>query len=159
MTLIEKLNTRNLVKLGHHNESEEAGQTFVETVFMLAFLLMLVFFISEVAVLWFVENSLNNAARVGARFAAVQPDLEDNIAVVQTKVSDIIQDNLDRSDAIIGITLTGDIVRVEVSVPFSTFFLNPLLGSTGGHARWNEIEQEWEDITTLTAIASMRYEL
>lgn len=129
------------------------GQTFVETMFWLAFLFMLVFFVSEVSGLWFVNNSLNNAARLGARFAAVQPNLmqPQNINKVKAKVAD----TLGRDDAVVFVTISGDTVTVKVTAPFSTFLLTPFLGSS---ERWNEVEKRWVAITELSSEASMRYE-
>ncbi|MBI5560337.1 MAG: pilus assembly protein [Deltaproteobacteria bacterium] len=54
---------------------KESGQTLIETVFVLFILLLLILGIAEFARAWYVKNSLNNAARVGARAGAVTPGL------------------------------------------------------------------------------------
>jgi Flp pilus assembly protein TadG len=53
-------------------KDKEIGQTLIETVFVLALLLILIFGIAEFARAWYLKNSLNNASRVGARVAIVQ---------------------------------------------------------------------------------------
>src|SRR3990167_8693987 len=55
--------------------NKELGQTLIETVFVLALLLLLILGIAEFSRAWYVKNSLNNAARVGARVGAVTPGL------------------------------------------------------------------------------------
>jgi hypothetical protein len=57
------------------DKSKHGGQTVIETVLMLFFLLVLFFLIAEFARAWYLKNSLNNAARVGVRVAVVTPDL------------------------------------------------------------------------------------
>jgi len=52
-----------------------AGQTVIETVLMLLFLLMIFFLIAEFARAWYLKNSLNNAVRVAVRAAIVDSDL------------------------------------------------------------------------------------
>jgi len=55
--------------------NKELGQTLIETVFVLALLLLLILGIAEFARAWYVKNSINNAARIGARVGVVTPDL------------------------------------------------------------------------------------
>lgn len=51
------------------------GQTVIETVMMLLLLLLVFFTIVEFSRAWYLKNSLNNAARVGVRVAALDPAL------------------------------------------------------------------------------------
>jgi hypothetical protein len=57
------------------DRNKHGGQTVIETILMLFFLLVLFFLIAEFARAWYLKNSLNNAARVGVRVAVVTPDL------------------------------------------------------------------------------------
>ena len=50
---------------------KQKGQTLIETAFILMLLLLIVFGITELSRAWFTKNSLKNAARQGARVAAV----------------------------------------------------------------------------------------
>ena len=52
-----------------------SGQTIIESVFMVIFLLILFFLIAEFARAWYLKNSLNNAVRVAVRAAVVRQDL------------------------------------------------------------------------------------
>jgi hypothetical protein len=49
------------------------GQTLVETAFVLIILLLIVLGITEFARAWYIKSSMKNAARQGARVAAVTP--------------------------------------------------------------------------------------
>jgi Flp pilus assembly protein TadG len=51
--------------------NSKKGQTVIETIAMLLVLLTILFMIAEFARAWYLKNSLNNAARVGARVAVV----------------------------------------------------------------------------------------
>jgi hypothetical protein len=53
--------------------NRQQGQTLIETALILLILLIIVLGITEFARAWFTKNSLNNAARQGARVAAVTP--------------------------------------------------------------------------------------
>ncbi len=141
------------------NSRTEGGQTAVETALLLAFIFMLVFFIVDVALLWFNENSLNNAARVGARTAAVEPTLSNVSAVCAThdpgnRVLAATCDSIGRDDATVSVVLSGDVVTVNVGLDYSSFFLNPFLGSE----QWDDAEEAWETIIELSSSATMKYE-
>lgn len=53
-----------------------SGQTIIESIFMIIFLLILFFIIAEFARAWYLKNSLNNAVRIGVREAVVMQDLD-----------------------------------------------------------------------------------
>lgn len=57
------------------DRKDESGQTTVETVLVIIVLFIMLFGIVEWSRAWWTKNSLNNAVRVGARTAAVTPDL------------------------------------------------------------------------------------
>src|SRR3989304_2447402 len=67
------------------NFPDKKGQTVIETVFMLIILLAIFLLIAEVARAWHLKNSLNNAARVGARFAVVRATLVEADVVVDVE--------------------------------------------------------------------------
>ena len=53
----------------------KGGQTVIETVLWLLFILFVIFFIVEGARAWYLKSSLNNAVRVAVRQAVVNPNL------------------------------------------------------------------------------------
>jgi Flp pilus assembly protein TadG len=53
--------------------NKQQGQTLIETALILFVLLMILLGIAEFARAWYTKNSLKNAARQGARVAAVTP--------------------------------------------------------------------------------------
>jgi hypothetical protein len=61
----------------------DRGQTIIETVLVLTLLFIVLFVIVEFSRAWYLKNSLNNAVRVGARFAAVEADIETELAGVE----------------------------------------------------------------------------
>ncbi|MBI5598327.1 MAG: pilus assembly protein [Deltaproteobacteria bacterium] len=140
----------------------ELGQTLVETVFVLVLLLILILGIAEFARAWYVKNSLNNAARFGARVGAVTSGLvSETNTLCSSPVSNVAKAVCppqspgvpaaakvtvvctDPSNVVKNCTTaaTGDTVTVTVSTDFSTFKILPLFS-----------------VTTLSSQASMRYE-
>jgi len=141
--------------------NKELGQTLIETVFVLALLLLLILGIAEFARAWYVKNSINNAARIGARVGAVTPGLaaetdtpcpggsavatavcnsagvpstaEVTVAVVDTSGDSVIPNAGDT------VTVT---VKIDYLTGFSPFAILPWLQS----------------LTDLSSQASMRYE-
>ena len=144
--------------------NKELGQTLIETVFVLALLLLLILGIAEFARAWYVKNSLNNAARIGARVGVVTPDLAAEtdtlcsapVSAVATAVCNSagvpsaakVTVAVDLTGGSSNSTLdAGDTVTVTVKIDyltgFSPFSLLPWLKS----------------LTSLSSQASMRYEL
>jgi len=141
--------------------NKELGQTLIETVFVLALLFLLILGIAEFSRAWYVKNSLNNAARIGARVGAVTPGLaaetdtpcpggsavatavcnsagvpstaEVTVAVVDTSGDSVIPNAGDT------VTVT---VKIDYLTGFSPFAILPWLQS----------------LTGLSSQASMRYE-
>ena len=142
--------------------NKELGQTLIETVFVLALLFLLILGIAEFSRAWYVKNSLNNAARIGARVGAVTPGLaaetdtpcsapasdvatavcnsagvpstaEVTVAVVDTSGDSVIPNAGDT------VTVT---VKIDYLTGFSPFSILPWLQS----------------LTDLSSQASMRYE-
>jgi Flp pilus assembly protein TadG len=117
------------------------GQTVIETVLMLLFLLVLFFMIAEFARAWYLKNSLNNAARVGVRVAIVTPDLAEiaetpcyaasgavlnavcdspglsNMTEVTVSVADDVPPALGNNN---GFASTGDTIKVGLKSDFET---------------------------------------
>jgi len=71
------------MKISHRQK----GQTLIETAIILVLLLLIVFGITEFARAWFTKNSLKNAARQGARVAAVTSQL--NLPITPFACNDI----------------------------------------------------------------------
>jgi Flp pilus assembly protein TadG len=65
----------------------DSGQTVIESIFMIIFLLALFFFIAEFARAWYLKNSLNNAVRVAVRQAAVTPGLANGTGTITDTAS------------------------------------------------------------------------
>ncbi len=110
------------------------GQTVIETVLMLMFLLLLFFLIAEFARAWYLKNSLNNAARVGVRVAVVTPNLSE-ISETTCPGSGPVLDAVCSSPGLTDTTVvtvtidppaapyasSGDTVTVSLSADFTTF--------------------------------------
>jgi len=141
--------------------NDRRGQTVIETLFMLIILLAIFLLIAEVARAWHLKNSLNNAARVGARFAVVQTDLEENDPdVVQT-----VRDTLGRPDAEVFVNIidlnssggdpdAGDMVMVTVR----DCFIPVVRWELGFISDDPALECDSAGMF-LTSITSMRYEI
>jgi Flp pilus assembly protein TadG len=98
----------------------DRGSALVETAIILPVLLLIVFGIFEFGRAMFISNTLNNAAREGARRAAVSPAPIDINAFVASSIP------FDKTD--LSITTTpetpvsgsGAPITVEVTLPFHT---------------------------------------
>jgi Flp pilus assembly protein TadG len=119
------------------------GQTVVETIFMLLFLLFLFFLIAEFARAWYLKNSLNNAARVGVRVAVVTQNLSDISETACQSASGPVLEAVCSSPGLTNTTVvsvsivgdvpppaapfasSGDTIQVSLSADFTTFV--PLL--------------------------------
>lgn len=169
--MLARKTTMNIIK---NIKNRENGQTLVETTFMLLLLLLILFAIAEFARAWFLKNSLNNAARVGARFAVVEVDLE-SCTVCAPDDADAVAQVLDApgvpsgsgfdvtvdldifdkgSGAVKSEADTGDIVTVTVTVGF--------LDSEGESTTFSAFGRLIPGLSTLSSLsakASMRYEL
>ncbi len=141
---------------------KEDGQALIETVFVLILLLVLIFGIAEFSRAWYVKNSLNNSARIGARVAVVDPNLsftqtvevcsappvtEAGIAVcdapgVRSGSTVTVEISIDNDASFT--TSTGDTVTVKVETEFDTIIAGLL---------------PWLDEKAITSVQSMRYEL
>ena len=124
---------------------DQSGQALVELALSLTLLLLLVFGLFEFGRAMYVLNTLNYAAREGARIASVSNPLDRGN--VTNRVLEILPLSL-QPGAVIAITPVapqpGAPVKVTVRTPFSTI-LPELLPMLAG-------------ITSLGAEASMRYE-
>lgn len=104
------------------NFKEQKGHALVELALTLPLLLLVVFGIFEFGRAIYIKNTLNNAAREGARWASVSDPL--NIATVQDHVRICIPLSL-QPGLVIGITPATpkrgiDPVTVTVTLPFHT---------------------------------------
>ncbi len=174
--MLARKTAMNIIK---NIKNRESGQTLIETTFVLLLLLLILFGIAEFARAWFLKNSLNNAARVGARFAVVQVDLVPNdaaviaavknapgvpsdnqssqIVLVEVFICDKDESDCDSAGASESEANTGDIIRITVTVTFKdsnnedTQFsvLSSLIPGLSGP----------DALQSLSARASMRYEL
>jgi Flp pilus assembly protein TadG len=126
---------------------DNKGAALVELALILWFLVLVLFGICEFGWAMYVSNTLNRAAREGARYAAV---LTGPITATDTRIESKVKENLtftfnpdDLTIETTPPTATGDPVKVKVSLLYHTFTgLFPML-----------------DKTTLHSEAAMRYEL
>lgn len=128
-------------------ERRERGQTLIETMFVIVLLLIMIFAIAEFARGWYLKNSLNNAARIGARFAAVDPVItagDNNDPEITGKV--ITQPGVPPG-SVVNVALTGDTVTVTVKILFPN-----------GFSYFGGFIPGLGDITELSSSAAMRYE-
>jgi len=152
------------------NTGKKKGQTLIETALILLILLTILIGIAEFARGWFIKNSIKNASRQLARFAAVTPsppvpapgvispyncpapkvcpqaDAFLNAVCCQPGVPGGATFTLTVTDEGVadGITNSGDTVTVNTST-IITFII--------GDSPW-----PWAKTRTVTADASMRYE-
>jgi Flp pilus assembly protein TadG len=129
------------------NLKDNKGAALVELALILPLLLLVVFGICEFGWAMYVDNTLNRAAREGARSASVMTGpITSNDDRVQNKVKENLTFGYELSDLSVLITppvATGDPVKVEVSLKFHSFTqLFPIL-----------------DGKVLKGEATMRYEL
>lgn len=125
------------------NISNQKGTALVETAIVLVLLLLIVFGIAEIGRAMYITNALYNAAREGARRAAVSASPLDT-AALETKIKSCIP--FDQTGLDIDITpaapVANDTVSVEVALPFKC--VTPLIAEFDG--------------IILKGRASMRYE-
>ena len=140
---------------------DKKGQTVIETVFMLIILIAIFLLIAEVARAWHLKNSLNNAVRVGARFAVVQTTLVTD----DSDVVEVVRATLGRPAALVDVDIVdkngtpadvdaGDMVTVTAKDCFV-----PVVKWELGFISDDDPCGPAGKGMYLTSIASMRYEL
>jgi Flp pilus assembly protein TadG len=101
------------------------GTALVELAIILPLLLLIVFGVCEFGWAMYVNNTLGNAAREGARFAAVTPKLKVDDARVTTLVQNCLSFSYAPSDLEITttppVTTENPLVTVKVTLIFHTF--------------------------------------
>lgn len=108
------------------------GATLVEFALILPLLFMLVFGVCEYGWAMYVSNSINNAAREGARLAAVTPKPVTHKDVVEKRVKETLSTiNYATEDLMVevaGVAIgegvdpsSGDAVKVTVTLQFHSF--------------------------------------
>jgi hypothetical protein len=141
-------------------DTPEKGQTTLETVMLLLLLFAVFLTIVELSRAWWVKNTMNNAARIGARVAVVRPDLfnESDVTCGSGSLQDAIEAVCSAPGVPDGATVTvsiddggdglsyGDIVTLRVDVNFSAVSILSIVPAMGR-------------LTQISSLASMRYEL
>jgi Flp pilus assembly protein TadG len=139
--------------------SREKGQTTVETLLVILILFIIFFTIVELSRAWWTKNTLNNAVRIGARVAAVDPGFTELGPVLCSALNPakavvaVCTDANIKPDTSVTLAITtdetpagisaGDIITVTATVDFSAHSLVPIPAG----------------FTSIPAEASMRYEL
>jgi len=104
------------------------GAAVVEFALVAMMLFLVIIAMAEFSRAWMLTGVANGAARVGARYAAIVPDVQNNLGDVEAKVRDVLhRDNVPDEDIEVDFDLPetptiGDVVTVNVSVAFHTSF-------------------------------------
>ena len=106
------------------------GAAVVEFAMVALLLFLVIIAMAEFSRAWMLLGVANGAARVGARYAAIVPDLENNLGTVETKVRVVLEDAMiPAADVQVNVVYEGtpsigDHVTVDVIVAFHTSFAN-----------------------------------
>jgi Flp pilus assembly protein TadG len=142
------------------DKGRSRGQTVIETVLMLIFLLFLFFLIAEFARAWYLKNSLNNAARVGVREAVVTPNLAPIPTTFCHASSGAVLNSICFSPGLSNLTQVTVSITTDVNPPAAPY-------ASRGDTITVHVEQEFETLIPLVnavmperavSVASMRYE-
>ncbi len=104
------------------------GAAVVEFALVAMLLFLVIIAMAEFSRAWMLMGVANGAARVGARYAAIVPDVENNLENVETRVRDVLHDsNIPDEDIQVNVDLgegpsIGNAVTVNVIVAFHTSF-------------------------------------
>ena len=107
----------------HKFIKNKKGQAMVETIFVLPLLFLLIFGIIEFGRIYFTYSILSNAAREGARYAAVHEPADYGDAIERVKN---VASTLSLEDDDIDIHNVGDNVLAEVTYELET--ITPIVG-------------------------------
>lgn len=107
------------------------GAAVVEFAIVAMMLFLVIIAMAEFSRAWMLLGVANGAARVGARYAAIVPDVENNLGAVETKVREALHDakipDEDIQDVNVyyeGTPSIGVPITVNVVVAFHTSFGN-----------------------------------
>lgn len=108
----------------------QKGTAVVEFALVAMVLFMIIVAMAEFSRAWMLLGIMNGAARVGARYAAILPDVESNLGAVTDKVKETLQaSHIPDQDVTVdvnygGTPTKGTPIRVDVTVIFHTSFGN-----------------------------------
>jgi Flp pilus assembly protein TadG len=107
----------------------QKGAALVEFALVALMLFTIVFGMVEFSRVWMLLGIMNGAVRVGARYAAILPDVEDNLDKVTTKVTDVLSassipaGDIEKIEIDLSQSPTmGTPITVRVEVTFHSFF-------------------------------------
>ncbi|MFZ3207308.1 MAG: TadE family protein [Geobacteraceae bacterium] len=130
--------------MNYRNYRNQKGQALVETALSIGILFLIVFGITEFGRAMYIWNTLNNAARAGARYGAVSKPYD------VPAITEYVKDAAPKNVVFLNISVippsgqpnTGDTIRVKVQ-----------------ETKFQSVVPNLIPITnTLTGTASMRYE-
>jgi hypothetical protein len=104
--------------------NDRKGQAMVELALMLPVLLLIIFGITEFGRALYIENTLTNAAREGARMASISSSNPLNVEQLQSHIKEYIP--FDQTGIVIEITPTTllqhgiETITVVVNLPFQS---------------------------------------
>jgi len=111
--------------------TSKKGAALVEFALVAMILFLVVIAMAEFSRAWMLLGVMNGAARVGARYAAIVPDLEENLGAVEVKVREVLNSsNIPNEDIDVAVVLdngsaaVGEPVTVDVIVSFHASFAN-----------------------------------
>jgi len=108
----------------------QKGTAVVEFALVAMMLFMIIVAMAEFSRAWMLLGVMNGAARVGARYAAIVPDVENNIGEVTDKVKATLQasripdEDIEVEVNYPGSPIKGTPITVDVQVTFHTSFGN-----------------------------------
>lgn len=116
------------------------GQNLVEFAIVLPLLLAIFVGIIEFGNAWRTSQTVTNAAREGARFAAVASSSTTTDAIIARVKERLAAAGVDSSSATVTVTgdctvgCTGDPVMVSVDLPFQFYLVGPVVGLIWGQS-------------------------
>jgi len=109
----------------------QKGAALVEFALVALMLFTIVFGMVEFSRAWMLLGVMNGAVRVGARYAAIVPDVEDNLGDITARVTDALHagsipdGDIEKIEIDFSESPTiGSPITVSVKVTFRTFFEN-----------------------------------
>jgi Flp pilus assembly pilin Flp len=109
----------------------QKGAAVVEFALVAFLLFVVIVAMAEFSRAWMILGVANGAARVGARYAAILPDVENNVASVTAKVEEVLSaSQIPGGDIHVDVDLgsgspsLGDPITINVIIDFHTSFGN-----------------------------------
>ena len=143
----------------------QKGQALIETALIIPLLLLLVMGIFEFGRMMYMKNTLNNAARAGARAAAVTPkyvDVTTTPTGLQAASAQLLNDNCDFPDnpnskvfQLVCDSIYNGIPKNEVAVDIIITDLDPSVAVGLSHGDRVDIKLTWNNFQFITPLGPL----